>query len=209
MILCDCGKYFEPSSKGNGSIMCPSCVTNRRRFALKEKAIEYLGGKCIDCGYNKCIQALEFDHRNPEEKEFSISGKHCLSWDKIKNELDKCDLRCANCHRERHARETNIPKEYEIKSYITTTQCETCKKEFTHILSDNRVYCSNECSGKSRRKIDWPDIEVLTSLIKSSSFITVGQMLGVTDNAIRKHLAKNGVNPKDIRSIKNNGYMRL
>ncbi len=79
-------------------------VKNRRQ-QLKEMGVEYLGGKCIKCGYNKCIAALEFHHRNPSEKEFNISRYQNLSWMKILTELDKCDLLCSNCHRELHYEE--------------------------------------------------------------------------------------------------------
>lgn len=73
-----------------------------RRQKLKEMAVEYLGGKCIECGYNKCIWSLSFHHRNSKEKDFTISQNSTLRWDKIKNELDKCDLLCSNCHAELH-----------------------------------------------------------------------------------------------------------
>lgn len=76
-------------------------VKNRRQ-KLKKMSVAYLGGKCIKCGYDKCIWALDFHHRDMEEKEFGISKYQNLSWDKIKKELDKCDLLCANCHREKH-----------------------------------------------------------------------------------------------------------
>lgn len=69
---------------------------------LKELAVEYLGGKCTICGYNRCIWALDFHHRNPEEKKFTIGKYYSRSWEKLKKELDKCDLVCANCHREIH-----------------------------------------------------------------------------------------------------------
>lgn len=207
MKTCDCGKLFEPRSRGNSSKMCRSCVTNRRRFSLKEKAIEYLGGKCIDCGYNKCIQALEFDHKNPKEKEFAISGNHCLSWETIKLELDKCVLRCANCHRERHANERIVPKDYEIEEHIVTTKCVKCKTSFAHIKSDNRKYCSTKCAGNDRVKINWPSIEDLTSLVEKTSFRTVAGMLGVSDNGLRKFFIRNNIDPKKIRSVKNNRFV--
>lgn len=71
---------------------------------LKVKAIEYKGGACQKCGYNKYIGALEFHHLDPAQKDFGISEKgHTRSWEKIKNELDKCILVCANCHREIHS----------------------------------------------------------------------------------------------------------
>ena len=63
-------------------------------------SIEYLGGKCAICGYDKCLRALSFHHIDPSTKSFGISGNHCLSWEKIKNELDKCILLCSNCHME-------------------------------------------------------------------------------------------------------------
>lgn len=74
-----------------------------RRKKLKDLAIEYKGGKCSCCGYNKCKAALEFHHLDPNEKEFGLGTKGLTrSWDKIKIELDKCILLCANCHREIH-----------------------------------------------------------------------------------------------------------
>jgi transposase len=73
----------------------------KERKELKNKAIEYKGGKCEKCGYCKCSEAMEFHHLNPEEKDFGIGG-HTKSWNVIKKELDKCILVCANCHREIH-----------------------------------------------------------------------------------------------------------
>ena len=67
-------------------------------------AIEYKGGKCEKCGYSRCMEALEFHHCDPTQKDFSISSKgYTRSWDKVRSELDKCMMLCANCHREFHA----------------------------------------------------------------------------------------------------------
>ena len=71
----------------------------RRR--VKSKLVEYKGGSCVSCGYNKSIQALQFHHTNPDEKDFSISGKS-YSFEKMKIEVDKCVLLCSNCHIELH-----------------------------------------------------------------------------------------------------------
>lgn len=68
----------------------------------KEKGIEYKGGKCEICGYNKCNSALEFHHIDPTNKSFTPSKNMNLAWEKLKLELDKCILVCANCHREIH-----------------------------------------------------------------------------------------------------------
>lgn len=68
----------------------------------KERAVEYKGGKCEKCGYEKCTSALEFHHLEPKEKDFSPSQNMNMAWDKIKVEIDKCILVCSNCHREIH-----------------------------------------------------------------------------------------------------------
>lgn len=70
-----------------------------RRQKVKKLLVEYKGGKCERCGYNKCIRALEFHHINPLEKKYQMS-KVSNSFDILKKEADKCMLVCANCHRE-------------------------------------------------------------------------------------------------------------
>ncbi|MNT97520.1 hypothetical protein D3C72_2398630 [compost metagenome] len=47
--------------------------------------------------------ALEFHHRDPAQKDFTFSQVKLKNFKHVKDELDKCDLLCANCHREAHA----------------------------------------------------------------------------------------------------------
>ena len=83
--------------------ICRVEYVQKRRVKIKVMAVEYKGGKCIKCGYDKCIAALEFHHLDENKKDFSISKKgHCKSWESVKKELDKCVILCANCHRELH-----------------------------------------------------------------------------------------------------------
>jgi transposase len=72
------------------------------RKRTKEKAVEYKGGKCNICNYDRCISALEFHHLEPSKKDFTLSQSMNIAWNKIEEELDKCILVCANCHREIH-----------------------------------------------------------------------------------------------------------
>ncbi len=66
-------------------------------------SIEYGGGCCQLCGYNRCSRALSFHHKDPKEKDFGLSVRGLTrSWEKIQAELDKCVLVCANCHMEIH-----------------------------------------------------------------------------------------------------------
>jgi len=68
-------------------------------------AVEHKGGKCQMCGYDRCIDALEFHHNDLSEKKFGISAKgYTRSWKEVMKELDKCVMLCANCHRELHSR---------------------------------------------------------------------------------------------------------
>ncbi len=78
----------------------------KRRREIRLRAIQYGGGKCMRCGYNKYPEVLEFHHKNPSKKNFNISLKgHCRSWERVRKEIEKCELLCANCHRELHVEE--------------------------------------------------------------------------------------------------------
>jgi len=84
---------------------CMSTAVSDRRRKLKILSIKYKGGACNDCGYSSNSSALEFHHADPNEKEFGISTSGgTKSFDRVKVELDKCLLLCANCHREEHDR---------------------------------------------------------------------------------------------------------
>lgn len=73
----------------------------RRRTKLR--IVEELGGCCVGCGYNKHPAALQCHHINPEEKEFNIGADGIpRAWERLKQELKKCVLLCANCHRKEH-----------------------------------------------------------------------------------------------------------
>lgn len=59
---------------------------------------------CTICGYNKCVWALDFHHIDPTTKKFRIANalSELKDLNKIKEEITKCELICANCHRELH-----------------------------------------------------------------------------------------------------------
>ncbi|MBU1044784.1 MAG: HNH endonuclease, partial [Candidatus Omnitrophica bacterium] len=85
-------------------------AVSKRRKKIRNMAVEYLGSQCSICGYCKCNEALDFHHRDPKEKEFGLSQQGLTrSWERVKSELEKCILICANCHREIHAGITQLP----------------------------------------------------------------------------------------------------
>lgn len=72
----------------------------QRWINRKLKAIELLGGKCVECGYDRYYGALHFHHKNPDTKRWDWSKLRLRSWEDIKDELSNCELLCANCHAE-------------------------------------------------------------------------------------------------------------
>ncbi len=104
-----CGEHREQKDfykRRNGSALHSYCIecskqeALERQHKLKLKAIEYLGGCCQNCGYNRCPAAMDFHHLDPNQKDFSIGQASKTSFEKIKSELDKCALLCSRCHRE-------------------------------------------------------------------------------------------------------------
>jgi hypothetical protein len=74
------------------------------RRSMKIQAIKLLGGKCNLCGYNRCVDALEFHHKEPNEKEFKLGSGNTMSWRDYREEALKCMLVCSNCHKEIHSK---------------------------------------------------------------------------------------------------------
>lgn len=77
----------------------------KRKLEYKRRAVEYLGGGCLLCGYSECVAALEFHHTDPLTKEANMKDITTNgSWGRVQKELDKCVLLCSSCHHEHHWR---------------------------------------------------------------------------------------------------------
>lgn len=113
-----CGNEFQPKDRSaNQRSCCYNCMPDgvqltRGGFLAKMKMIR--GGSCEHCGYNKCIQALEFHHLDPTKKDFTISNDHFKLIEAVK-ESQKCILLCSNCHKELHAGLWNLKEREEVK----------------------------------------------------------------------------------------------
>ena len=114
--ICEiCEKKFESNSKSR--LYCYECSGESTRIdnetrkhqktilrrSMKKQAIKMLGGKCSICGYNRCVDALEFHHKDPKEKDFKIGSGNTMSWRDYKKEALKCILVYSNCHKEIHS----------------------------------------------------------------------------------------------------------
>ena len=76
-----------------------------RRWKKKIKAIKFLGGNCSNCGYDKCMDAIDFHHKDALEKNDTLKNLWNQKWETIETEIKKCVLLCSNCHREHHWKE--------------------------------------------------------------------------------------------------------
>lgn len=89
---------------------CRSDAVSRRRRRMKRLLVAEAGGRCEACGYDRCIAALQFHHRDPTKKSFAVAGKGLTrSLQASRDEAAKCTLLCANCHAEVEAGERNLP----------------------------------------------------------------------------------------------------
>lgn len=157
---------------------CLKCLgdsVKRRRQRLKELSLQYKGGRCQCCGYDKCAMALEFHHIDPKGKDFGIGANgYTKSWEKVKKELDKCVLVCSNCHREIHTGIRECPK-FIIQNEVNL---QSAKKKVV----------------KKRHEGSIPSLDELINAFKEiKTFSGVGLFFGVTDNGVRKWCKKYGI----------------
>jgi hypothetical protein len=96
---------YRPShahKNGGYNYRCKSCDTLKTKEQTdrrREMLAEIKDVPCQDCGGSFPSCAMDFDHRDPSEKQFDIGKTVTRAWDKILLEIDKCDIVCANCHR--------------------------------------------------------------------------------------------------------------
>lgn len=93
---------------------------NRKVKIIQKYVWDYLfSHPCVDCGESNIV-VLEFDHKDGTEKSGNISGLiHNGSLFNIKREIEKCEVRCANCHKKRTAKQQN----WSILKYIKKYPC--------------------------------------------------------------------------------------
>jgi 5-methylcytosine-specific restriction endonuclease McrA len=241
--------------------MSSQAVKNWRQNT-KRRMVQAMGGRCAVCHYNFCMDALEFHHKDPAQKDFTLGNIRATpkAWKHIVEELKKCVLLCSRCHKEVHAHMTVVPdnapgfdpawedykkveaagmttqcfcgapkrpeakhcslrcagihrerfawEDYDLEAMLTimsksqaaedigvslsalnkqlrkAKKCRVCGKTISHT---NDAYCSIPCAAKSRRKVDWDEID-LAELKKTMSKSAIARHLGVSDVAVGKRL---------------------
>lgn len=170
----------------------PSKANEKRKVAYDF----LLKSECTDCK-TKDFEVLEFDHVNGIKKEDISKMLRKSSWtsNDVQEEIEKCEVRCVNCHRAvTHIRKLQKPisiQESRYKPQEIDLKC-SCGKE--------KQYGNLRCQSchNDNRKIEWPTMESIIQRLEKESFLSLGKSLGVSDNAIRKRLKKYGFDPKNF-----------
>lgn len=91
-------------------VHCRAEAVSRWRRRAKRTLVDEAGGACAICGYDRCVRALEFHHVDPATKRFGLGSRGLAqAMDKLRAEVAKCVLLCANCHAEVEAGVTRLP----------------------------------------------------------------------------------------------------
>jgi hypothetical protein len=144
---------FKDKSKGRRSSWCKECtkeykkkhycdkkqkhiasatLSNYRRRQERRQAVwDYLSSHpCVDCGESDQV-VLEFDHVNPSEKLCSIAKMiaDTKPLEAIFQEIKKCEVRCANCHRRKTAKQMMWHEDPEDVVRVPTRKYRSSRKE--------------------------------------------------------------------------------
>ena len=155
---------------------------------------------CENSGYNPSKlyeRLLEFGWKNEcsdckimkwKEKDIRFHVDH-INGNHSDHRIENLRFLCPNCHQQTETWGRRKSTTETIKNEFT---CNGCGKKFSSNRK-NRIYCSHECSNKKilrekKFKIVWPEKDHLLKMLSESNYSKLGKTLGVSDNAIRKHL---------------------
>lgn len=187
------------------------------RKRRKENQVRVLGGKCQICGFDAYVDAQEFHHEDGKDKSFGISSGDTRSLLSYLDEIKKCYLLCANCHRGVHAGYLENPKDHIFLQDIADSLVESTPRKGRH----KKNYCADcgkeicntstrcsECARQRQRAVAWPTKDELKELLRTYSFTEIGRMFGVNDNSVRKWCKRYDLpyRAKDIQAMSDSDW---
>jgi hypothetical protein len=148
------------------------------RKNTKRKIFQAFGSQCGGCGYHRCLEALEFHHLDPSEKETywgKISG-HIRSWDYISKEMEKCVMLCSVCHKEVHAKFRCLSNDIQ---------------RFDQSLIEDDMQDLNVIIPQKLNKVvknRYRNVDLVELMSKYNNYEQIGDMFGVTGAAIKRRI---------------------
>lgn len=166
-----------------------------RGLKRKIQLINLRGGKCKKCGYDKNLAGFDFHHKEPNDKKFQLDMRHLSnqSMGVIMEEFEKCELLCANCHRETHSPELEMTNVLSLikdvdESIILIKEtgkpkcCDCgCEINYTH------KRCT-ACNNKHKTSPNKPSIDVLKLEHKEHGVTWCSLKYGVSRKTINRWL---------------------
>ena len=210
----------------SGRWCCKKCMVEydrNKRHRIKEKLVEYKGGKCEICGYDRCLNALDFHHKNKQEKSFALnSANFNRSFEELKREADKCILVCSNCHREIHYKENEerISNSivHEIEFYNKNTKIDNLdidkiKGEIDSGLYQSEIAIKNNVSLSTlkrflkanniiKKRVNINIDKLLVFYAEKSTYTYLAKKFNTTVSVIKRWCFNNNVIPK-LNEIRN------
>ena len=171
----------------------------QRLRGLKRKLylVELRGGSCESCGYHKNIAAFDFHHKDPSEKDFQLDIRKLanISMEKLLVEFEKCELLCANCHREKHAPDLQVENVRLLTEQVSTDvfgkiernqpKCVDCDKDINY----GHTRC-RPCNDKNKRKVERPDLVTLQEELNEHGVTWCSNKYGVARRTIHRWLER-------------------
>lgn len=175
------------------------------RAKAKQDAVEFMGGKCSHCEGVFHFSAFDFHHLDPSQKDVDPGNLIRIGGKRLYDELAKCILLCANCHRIHHYTEANVdtPESIEILPQLTLThegetktlaewallkgaKYETFRARKSYGWSDEKII--NTPVRNSRRAKD--NVRLLTYSGRTNSVSGWAREVGLSQGALSMRLAK-------------------
>lgn len=147
-----------------------------------------MGNKCQICSYDKCDEALEFHHLEPNKKDFSFGAirSNPKKLNNVIQELKKCVLLCSNCHRELHYGKVELPQTF---SELNETLIKSEYQLKEEIRKHNGYIGAVLKVPVDRRKIKLSKNDLLQLLIEyKNNKSALARYLNVSEAAVRKKL---------------------
>ena len=145
------------------------------RQTKTQQIVDYMGGCCVICGYNKSNYSLECHHEDPTQKEHKIAQLKRKKWEIILKEIEKCVLVCSNCHRDIHFEEEISDNCYNRHTWKY--------RKLLHNFNKNKCFI---CDNNNINNVAYHHIDPSTKLFNISDGIAKGKSIEELTNECKK-----------------------